>query len=114
MTFQLAKTLEGIKMYGPIYDLGTGGPDKIEEYRVDDVVDWFLDNMVDKINATCDTLLDDGDVDFIDAENCKKLVGMIKSLPSNFIPLESQKAMDVLADYAQRAIEYNTGIEIEM
>lgn len=114
MTFQLAKTLEGIRMYGPIYDLGTGGPDKVEEYRVDDVDNWFLDNMVDRINETCDTLLDDGDVDFIDAEECKKLVCMIKSLPSNFIPLESQKAMDVLVKYAQGAIEYNTGIEIEM
>ncbi len=114
MMFQLAKTIEGIKMYGPIYDLGTGWPDKIEEYRTDDLNDWFLNNMVDKINAECATLLDDGDVDYIDAERCKNLVDLIESLPHNFIPIEHKKSMDVLLDYAHRAIEYNTGIEIEM
>ena len=114
MTFQLAKTLEGIKMYGPIYDLGTGWPDKIEEYRDEDKNDWFLNNMVDRINAACDTLLDDGDVDYISAEKCKELVTIINNLSPQCIPSESQKAMEVLLDYAKRAIEYNTGIEIEM
>ena len=50
MRFQLAKTLIGIKMYGPIYDLGTGGPDKVEEYVADDIDDWFLVNMIDDVN----------------------------------------------------------------
>lgn len=114
MRFQLAKTLDGIKMYGPIYDLGTGGPDKVEEYIANDVNDWFLDNMIDKINSACDTLLDDGDVDYIDAERCKCLIEMINELPDNYIPIEFQQIIEVLIDYAQRAIQYNTGIEIEM
>lgn len=114
MRFQLAKTLEGIKMYGPIYDLGTGGPDKVDQYITDDINDWFLDNMVDKINATCDTLLDDGDVDYIAADKCKELIIMINSLPNAYIPLECKKTIEVLLDYAKRAVEYNTGIEIEM
>lgn len=114
MRFQLAKNLDGIKMYGPIYDLGTGGPDKVEEYIANDVNDWFLDNMIDKINSACDTLLDDGDVDYIDAERCKCLIEMINELPDNYIPIEFQQIIEVLIDYAQRAIQYNTGIEIEM
>ena len=32
-------------MYGPIYDLVTGRRDKVEEYVVDDVNDWLLENM---------------------------------------------------------------------
>lgn len=114
MRFQLAKTLDGIKMYGPIYDLGTGGPDKVEEYVADDVNNWFLDSMIGRINSACDTLLDDGDVDYINAEKCKKLIETIDELPSNYIPKEFQEIMAVLIDYAQRAIKYNTGIEIEM
>lgn len=114
MRFQLAKTFDGIKMYGPIYDFGTGETDNVEEYVVDDINDWFLDNMIDKINTTCDTLLDDGDVDYIDAKRCKCLIDMINELPDNYVPKEYQKIIEVLLDYAQRAIQYNTGIEIEM
>lgn len=114
MRFQLAKTLEGIKMYGPIYDLGTGGPDKVEEFVMDDINDWFLDHMIDKINDACDTLLDDGDVDYISAEKCKDLIELLNNLPNNYIPNEFLIAVDVLKEYSQRAIDYNTGIEIEM
>jgi len=114
MKFQLAKTLEGLKMYGPIYDLSSGIPDKVEEYRIEDINDWFLDNMVIKINSYCDTLLDDGDVDYIDAKRCKNLIEMIDDLPADFVPDEFTEAIKVLRSFAQRAIEYNTGIEIEM
>ena len=114
MKFQLAKTLEGIKMYGPIYDLGTGGPDKVEEYFMEDINDWFLDNMIIKINSYCDTCLDDGDVDYIDSNRCKNLIEMIDDLPSDFVPDEFTEAIEVLRSFAQRAIEYDTGIEIEM
>lgn len=114
MRFQLTKTLIGIKMYGPIYDLGTGGPDKVEEYVADDIDDWFLDNMIDRINSACDTLLDDGDVDYISAKKCENLIDMINNLPDNYIPSEFQETIAVLLSYAKRAIEYGTGIEIEM
>ena len=95
MRFQLAKTLEGIKMYGPIYDLGTGGPDKVEEFVMEDVDDWFLNHMIEKINGTCDTLLDDGDVDYISAEKCKDLINMLNDLPDDYIPEEFINAVSV-------------------
>lgn len=114
MRFQLAKTLEGLKMYGPIYDLGTGGPETVEEFVTDDIDDWFLDNMVDRINDVCDTLLDDGDVDYIGAEKCEDLLHMIDNLPDGFVPNVFVETVEVLKDFAKRAIEYDTGIEIEM
>ncbi len=114
MRFQLAKTLEGMGMYDPIYDFGTADPKNIESFYVPDVDDWFLDNMVIKINSYCDTCLDDGDVDYIDAKRCKNLIEMIDDLPSDFVPDEFTEAIEVLRNYAQRAIEYNTGVEIEM
>ena len=114
MRFYVARTLEKIKMYGPIYDFGSAVPDKVDEYFVEDFNDWFLDNMIDRINATCDTLLDDGDVDYISAEMCKELVTMLNNLPQGFVPKENREAVDVLLEYAKRAIDYNTGIEIEM
>ena len=114
MRFQLAITFDGMKMYGSIYDFGTGLAGMVEEYVVDDTNDWFLEHMIDKINATCDTLLDNGDFDYIDAEKCKELIKMINDFPNGFVPKEFEKVIDILLDYAHRAIEYNTGIEIEM
>jgi hypothetical protein len=114
MRFQLAKTLKGMGMYGPIYDFGTADPKNIESFYAPDVDDWFLDNMVIKINSYCDTCLDDGDIDYIDAKRCKNLIEMIDDLPSGFVPDEFTEAIEVLKSFANRAIEYDTGIEIEM
>ena len=41
--------------------------------------------MVDRINAACDTLLDDGDVDYISSDKCENLIDMINNLPDNYI-----------------------------
>jgi hypothetical protein len=115
MRIYLAKTLAGISMYGPIYDLGTGGPDKVEEYVMEfEEHDWLLDHLIDRINSHCDTLLDDGDVDFIGAEKCANLIELIESLPRGYVPDNCQNVVKILLDYANRAIEYGTGIEIEM
>ncbi|MBO4462362.1 MAG: hypothetical protein J5749_05710 [Lachnospiraceae bacterium] len=115
MRIYLAKTLEGIGMYGPIYDLGTGVPERVEEYVMsEEEQEWLLDNLVDSINATCDTLLDDGDYDYINADKCKDLVNMIDKLPESCVKNQFASALKVLRDYAIRAIEYNTGIAIEL
>ncbi|WP_022750578.1 hypothetical protein [Lachnobacterium bovis] len=115
MRLYLAKTLEGLRTYGPIYDLGSGVPDKVEDYVMEfDEHDWLMDNLVDKINATCDTLLDDGDVDYIPAEKCEKLISLLEDLPDQFVPQKYIKVVSVLKDFATRALKYNTGIAIEM
>lgn len=114
MKLQLAKTLDGTGMYGPIYDLGTGGPDKVEEFYFDDETDWFLDNMVDRINAACDTILDYGDYDYIAADKCQDLLNMIKKLPCGYVPEEYSPLIKTLESYASKALQYNTGIAIEM
>ncbi len=115
MRIQLAKTLDGIGFYGPIYDLGTGVPDKVEEYVMEDNEhDWLLEKMIDRINAECDTLLDDGDYDFIDAGKCKRLIELVDNLPKDYVPEQYKRVVGVLKEYASRAIEYNTGMAIEM
>ncbi|WP_027206386.1 hypothetical protein [Butyrivibrio fibrisolvens] len=114
MRLYLAKTLEGLSMYGSIYNLGSGVPDKVEDYAMEyQEYKWMLDNLIDRINASCDTLLDDGDVDYIGAEKCKDLVTLLENLPDGFVP-EDYKVVTVLKNFATRAIEYNTGIAIEM
>lgn len=114
MTVYLSKTLENIKKYGPIPDL-SGEPQKVEEYVYDEEEGyWLLENLVDAINARCDTLLDDGDYDFFDVEKCKVLVELIDELPKGSVPKKYEKMVSDLRSLALRAVSYNTGIGIEL
>jgi len=115
MRLYLAKTLEGLNMYGPIYDLGSGVPDKVEDCVLGYAEqEWFLDNLVDEINAACDTLLDDGDVDFFDVEKCNKLISTLSDIREIKVPEYCEYMIDKLREYAVDAINYNTGIAIEL
>ena len=114
MTFYLAKTLDNIKMYGPIPDLSSN-PKNVEEYVItEEENEWLLENLVDIINLKCDTLLDDGDYDFFDVEKCKVLLDLISNLPEGFVPKKHGEMIRVLKEFTSQAIEYNTGIAIEL
>ena len=114
MKFYLAKTLEKIKYYGPIPNLSCE-PDKVEEYSFDEEEnEWLLDNLVDMINFQCGTLLDDGDVDFFNVEQCKALINLIEDLNDDLIPVKYRRTINILKDYATRAVSYNTGIAIDL
>ena len=90
-------------------------PDKVEDYVMEyDEHDWLMDNLIDKINAACDTLLDDGDVDYISAKKCENLISLLEKLPDGYVPQKYVKVVSALKDFAARAIDYNTGIAIEM
>ena len=80
----------------------------------DEEYEWLLGNFVDNINATCDTLLDDGDYDYINADKCKDLIDMIDNLSDDIVKNQSASVLKVLRAYALRAVDYNTGIAIEL
>ena len=67
----------------------------------------------DPVNAICDSLLGMYEYDFLNAEQCKKLVPWLDEQighpnDKRFLPMYKE-----LKDYALKAIEYNTGIGIE-
>ena len=109
MRLYLAKTLDNMKMYGPIPDLSMESEDRVEEIGFGEKVNnWVLDNMLYDINYHSGANLDDGDYDF------KELYEYLNNLPEGFVPKEYVDAIDKLKDYTQRAITYNTGIAIEL
>ncbi|MBO4909782.1 MAG: hypothetical protein J5476_10955 [Lachnospiraceae bacterium] len=114
MKLYLAKTLIDMKKYGPTYDLSLEPEDRVETYdfEVEDG-EWLLDHVVDGINATCDTLLDDGDVDYIGAEYSKNLIDYLSQLDLENIPDGPRNVITKLIEYAERAEKYGTGLAIE-
>lgn len=114
MKFYLAKTLKDMKKYGPTYDLLLE-PDKVEEYVLSEHEnEWILENLVDEINSHCGTLLDSGDYDFLDEEQCKSLLMMLDELPADSIPREYFTTIETLKSFATRAVSYGTGIAIDL
>lgn len=115
MNIYLAKTLEGMKRYGQIYDLSMEPEDRVEVISFgEDENRWFLKSHVDNVNAACGTLLDDGDVDYIGEEGCKILIRYFEDVNTSDIESQYRQVIDSLLDYAKRAIQYHTGIVIEM
>ena len=123
MTAQLVLTLDGIdQYYGDIPEI-YGHPNNYEEYVAIDEdykndendLDWYLDeHFAIPVNELCDSLLGYGDVDYLDADKCKKLIPWLEES----IKKESNgKVIDTynkLKEFAKRAIDLNTGIIIEM
>ncbi|SCY14284.1 hypothetical protein [Butyrivibrio sp. INlla14] len=115
MELYLAKTLDGMKKYGPIYDLSMEPAERVESYQFGfEENEWLLDNVIDGINAECDTLLDDGDYDFISADKCKALKDYLKKMDKSMIPSEYHEVIQKLIEFSDKAIEYGTGMAIDL
>ena len=115
MRIYVAKTLENMKKYGPVYDLSVESPDRVSSQTFgEDINEWILEHFIDRINAECDTLLDNGDYDYLDCEKCKKLLNLLNEEEIQSFPDGVQEVFKILKEYALEAIENNTGIAIEM
>jgi hypothetical protein len=115
MEIYLAKTLDKMKMYGTTYDLSMEPDDRVETYFFDlQENEWLLDNLVDSINAYCGTLLDNGDYDFIPSDECASLISVLEKVDLKIVPEKSRLLVEKMMEFAERAIQYNTGMAIEL
>lgn len=115
MTIYLAKTLDNMKKYGDIYDLSMEPDDRVEKYVFgSEENEWLVNNVIDGINAECDTLLDDGDYDYISCEKCNSLIKLLNNINLDVIPLKCKELIVKILEYSNLAIEYKTGIAIEL
>lgn len=115
MRIYVAKTLENMKKFGPVYDLSAESPDRVSSHTFgEDINEWFLKHFIDRINAECDTLLDYGDYDYLDSKKCKNLLCLLNDEEIQSLPGGIQDAFEILKECASEAIANNTGIAIEM
>ena len=120
MTAQLILTLEGIdKYYGDIPEV-FGHPNNYEEYTAIDEddeneLDWYLDeHFAIPVNELCNSLLGYGDVDYLDAKKCKKIIQWLKENVKRESNAKVKDIYNKLHEFAKRAVDLNTGIIIEM
>ena len=115
MNIYLAKTIEGLKPYGPGYDLTMEAEEKVTKYEIAES-DFDLMNLylIDKINFACDSLLDYGDYDYFSPEKCKNMIECINQMDKSMFPPMLTEICNVLTNFALVAIESNTGIAIDL
>jgi hypothetical protein len=89
----------------------------VEIYRFDvtrEHWDLLLDDFIDPVCDLCEALIDIGDVDFLNADKCKKLKGWLEERLQRDVPETFKPIYEKLLEFSSRAIELNTGVEIEL
>lgn len=114
MMFALFHNLDNVGHCGYIPDVPLHSNERVEIYSFDLDLWLLIDkDFIDPVNNLCGTLLDNGDIDFFDARQCRLLAGWLEARLEQ--PIDSRLAdlYRKLADFARRAIEYGTGVVIE-
>ena len=101
--------------YGDIPNAVAESGDACEVFKLEDG-DWDLldSEFVDAAYRVCHALLDYGDVDYLDAEQCALLQDWLDSRLENFLEPRLRILYAKLADYTRRAQILGTGVVIEL
>ncbi|KXB33067.1 hypothetical protein [Atopobium deltae] len=114
MRIDVFKTFDGVSYYGDIPQSFGLDDAIVESKRYSFDVPWsMLSDFALLIDDACDVALDAFDVEYIRYEKCNKLIDLL-----NTISYPEYKEMDkFIADLkvaAKRAIEYGTGVVVEL
>ena len=114
MYFALIKSFEGLTYYGNIPNVPELPDDRVEVYDISwDDAELFDDDL-DDLNHSCNSILDFYDVDYFDADKCKLLKKWLLLRIDKKTDNRYRELLEILIRYAERAIELNTGVVIEL
>jgi len=114
MSIQLFLSLDGLDYFGDIPEIPENPVGIVEEYPLSSEDIKMILNDVDSIDVACNALLDYGDADFFNCKKCEKLQDWIDDRLKSAISPRYREILGVLKDYCTRAVEYNTGMVIEL
>ena len=112
MEFRLIKTQTPTSCYGSIPDVDDQNDIEVHQFDAQDM-DLMLDDFRFKVNSICGTLLDVGDIDFIPADKCPDLIAWIEEQEDTCTP-RIRGHYDILKQFAQQAVELQTGVVVEL
>lgn len=114
--FTLFHDFEGVNYYGRIPEPPLELTPQVEHYSMEPSDEKLLNkDFIAPVDELCGALLDIGDVDFLNARQCRLLAAWLKTrLTQDSLNPRLRTIYTILLDYAQRAIEYGTGVVIEL
>lgn len=117
MWFVLFLDLNNLKYYGCLPEIPKDREGRVEIYRFDIARknwDLFQNDFIDPVCHICNALIDIGDVDFFNTDKCKKLKSWLEERLRRDISETLKPLYEKLLEFSSRAIELNTGVEIEL
>lgn len=114
MKVYLAKSLSNLPMYGDVPDL-TQEKNKVVSFEITEEEGNLIDDLfVDSTNELCGAALDLGDYQYYNASQCSLLLEWLYSVSDEERMIPLLNFLNALEDYLQYAVDYNTGIAIEL
>ncbi len=112
MELVLVLSLEGLNYYGYIPETFQAKPGQTESFELTEGDEDLLDkDFISQIDRLCNSLIDPGDVDYLNAEQCKLMLGWLANGGSRS---RSTRRLETiyrkLVEFANKAIELGTGI----
>lgn len=117
MWFVLFLDLNNLEYYGYMPKIPKDREGRVEIYRFDiprEYWDCFEKDFINPVDGQLDALIDIGDVDFLNVDKCKKLKGWLEKRLQRDVPETFKPIYEKLLEFSSRAIELNTGVEIEL
>ena len=117
MRLVLFLTLDGAQYYGYIlfFDVGEEDSQRIESYELTEEDEDLLDaDFIGPIDRLCDSLIDPRDVDYLNAGQCRLMLGWLEQRLNEPIDPRLETIYRKLVEFANRAIELDTGIVFDL
>lgn len=117
MRLTLFLTLERARYYGyiPFFEVGDENPQRIESYELTEEDEDLLDeDFVIPVNDLCGSLIGPTDVDYLNAEQCKLMLGWLEQRLRETVNPRLETIYRKLIEFARKAIELNTGIVFDL
>lgn len=115
MSFYLVKSLDHAGYYGNVPEPLPGHEDAFEEWRLEQGDLAILnEGFADEVNVACGSLLDLGDADYFDVEQCEKLRLWLVQRLDRGCDGRLEALYLRLLEYAERARELGTGVVVEL
>ncbi len=117
MWFVLFLDLNNLEYYGYMPKIPKDREGRVEIYRFDiprEYWDCFEKDFINPVDGQLDALIDIGDVDFLNADKCKKIIEWLDDRLTKPTPPVLKPFYEKLREYSFRAVELNTGVEIQL
>lgn len=104
--------------YGNIPDTFNAPNNAVERYVPDfeanDYKDLFDLDFVEPVNSACHSLIDRGDVDYLDASQCEELTLWLKERMKRHCPYPLDVFYPKLLEFSKKAVALGTGIALDL
>lgn len=117
MRLKLFLTLKGVQYYGyiPYIEDGEDTTNRIEDYELSEEDENLLDeDFINPIDKLCNALIDPYDVDYLNADQCKLMLTWLQQRIKKPMDPRLEEIYHKLIEYANKAIELNTGIVFDL